>query len=215
MYTFSFCPVSEIYHENVWKLYGHNFSGAAIVFTIENDPKSWMNFHISEVKYESIEKFRSYFLEKEEFEKKYSITAHCDLSKLIGFHKEPKWENEKEVRLLTYYPYKHFEEYLKFSKTEFRLSNGRNRIVHYIKLPLWVDNNSPYLKSTLEELSRVQKLPADYFETRPKIKIKDILIGKNSGIDQMTYKIFRNELKDIIELNYGYNIDLRTNLFEL
>ena len=213
LYSFSFCPISELKNAAVWKEYGKDFSGAAIVFTIENDPISWDNFHISEVKYDSADKFDSYFNKKSEFEKKYSISAECDLSKLMGFHKQPHWKNEKEVRLITYYPYEDYEEQLKFIKSEFRLSKGRNRVVRYIKLPLWVDNTSAYVNSDVPELSRIQILPADYFDTRPRIKIKDILIGKNSGIEPDRYDRFRYELQEIIQLNYGYNPNIDLNLF--
>jgi hypothetical protein len=214
LYSLSFCPITELTNENVWNLYGKNFSGAAIVFTIENDPKSWDNYHMSEVKYDMADEFDSYFQKKTEFEKQYSISADCDLSKLIAFHKEPHWKDEKEIRLTTYFPFQNYEEQLKFIKSEFRLTAGRNRVVHYIKLPLWVDNDSASVKShNSEELSRIQKLPADFFSTRPKVKIKNILIGKNSRIEPEDYSRFRNELQEIMFLNYGYQPDIDLNLF--
>lgn len=213
LFSFSFCPISELNNEAVWKVYGQDFSGAAIVFTIENDPKLWDNFHMSEVKYDVADKFDKYFKEKSDLEKKYSISAECDLSKLMAFHKEPRWKDEKEVRLMTYYPFEEYEERLKFIKSEFRLSKGRNRVVHYVKLPIWVDNTSPYVNSEISELSRIQLLPANYYDSRPRIRIKNILLGKNSGVEPDEYERFRFELQEIIQLNYGYRVNIDLNLF--
>ncbi|MCC5929077.1 MAG: DUF2971 domain-containing protein [Cyclobacteriaceae bacterium] len=214
LYTFSFCPMSEIENDKVWMEYGRNYSGAAIVFTIENDPLQWENYHMAEMKYGLSDKFKKYFQLKRDFEKKYNISAECDLSKLIAFHKEPHWLLEKEIRLLTYYPFSDINGYLKYSKPEFRLTEGRNRIVHYINLPLWVDNDAWVLKdSNSHELRRTQELPEDYFITRPKIKIKDILIGKNAGIDSNKLGRFSTTLKNIIFYNYGYDIKITNDLF--
>jgi hypothetical protein len=86
--------------------------------------------------------------------------------------------------------------------------------VHYINLPLWVDNDAWVFKdSNPHELRRTQKLPNDYFITRPKIKIKDILIGKNSGIHSLELPKFKGALENVIFFNYGYNIKITDDLF--
>ncbi|MES2480099.1 MAG: hypothetical protein V4561_13505 [Bacteroidota bacterium] len=51
IYTFSFCPLSELNNNELWKKYGKSFSGVAILFKIENDIMAWDNFNIAQVKY--------------------------------------------------------------------------------------------------------------------------------------------------------------------
>lgn len=211
MFTFSFCPISEIENSHVWELYGKNYSGVAIVFEVVNDSSDWVNFHMSEIKYEVPAAFEQFGLDMEEVKKKREIEVDYDLSKLIGFHKISQWQGEREVRILTYYPFESYEESLRYAKTEFRLQTDRNRITHYFKLPIWVDNDSHYIKSlTSADLHRNQRLPADFFHTRPKLKIKDILFGSNCGITQEESQRFRRQIEDIILYNYGYKINLST-----
>jgi hypothetical protein len=213
LYTFSFCPSSELKNKKVWEIYGHKFTGAAIRFKIINDPKTWNNFHISNIKYKEPNHFNTYFQEIKDLEKKYGISASYDLSKLIAFHKMPSWNEEKEVRILTYYPYENLEEYLKYSKTEFRLEPKRNRVTHYIELPIWVDNTSYMIKSSRKELDRTRDLPMDYFDNRPQLKIIEIILGKNCGIEPESYPRFRTTLKDIVSFNFGYEIKIDEHLF--
>lgn len=216
-YTLSLCPAIELENKIIWEKYGNNFEGAAIIFTIENDPINWVNFHISEVKYDEPDSFYSYKKRVEKIESEYEgINLTCDLSQLICFHKTAKWQGEKEVRIATYNPYNGPEEYWKYSKSEFRLEKGRNRITNYIEMPLWVDNDSSLIKSYgTPELDRTQNLPKDYFNIRPKIKIKNILIGINSGIQIEEFREFRAMLIETIRFNYGYDIDIDYNFFEL
>lgn len=211
MFTFSFCPISEINNQDVWELYGKKYSGAAIIFEVLNDPNNWVNFHMSEIKYEVPSSFEQFGLDMEQVKKERGIDVDYDLSKLIGFHKTPNWEGEKEVRILTYYPFESYEESLRYTKTEFRLQTDRNRITHYFKLPIWVDNKSLYIKShTSPELSRYQKLPEDFFDTRPRLKIRDIVFGENCGITEQEFPRFRREIEDIVLYNYGYQVKLST-----
>ena len=116
-YTFSFCPISEMENKSVWEIYGDRFKGVAIVFSIENNPISWKNFHMAEVKYGDPVNFHSYRKRVKEIELEYrGINLSCDLSRLICFHKTAKWKGEREVRIATYNPFQQLEEYWKYSK---------------------------------------------------------------------------------------------------
>jgi len=216
-YTFSICPISELTNDLIWQTYGDNYKGAAIVFEIEDDPLDWINYHIAEVKYDEPDSFKSYRKSAKEIESQYTgINLSCDLSQLICFHKTSRWEGEKEVRIATYYPFNNVEQYWKYSKSEFRLETGRNRVTNYIEMPIWVDNNSSWVKSyDSPELDRTQNLNIDYFNTRPKIKIKDILIGKNSGIQIEEFDEFRSLLVETIRYNFGYDLDISYNFFSV
>lgn len=209
LFTFSFCPFSEIQNDHVWDIYGRKYQGVAIVFEVVNDPGTWVNFHMSEIKYEVPAAFEQFGVDMEEVQRRRGISVDYDLSKLIGFHKKPAWNGEKEVRILTYYPFDSYEEFLRYAKTEFRLQSQRNRMTHYFKLPFWVDNDSGYTKShTSSDLHRDQNLPKDFFDTRPKLKIKDILFGEQCGITTNEFPRFKRELEDLILFNYGYKVTI-------
>ncbi|MBI5856666.1 MAG: DUF2971 domain-containing protein [Sphingobacteriales bacterium] len=210
IYTLSFCSVSSLETKEVWEKYGNNFKGAAIVFEIINDPLKWQNFHMAEVKYDQLDGFVNYKKQLEEIKSQfYWVNERTDLSKLICFHKTSKWQGENEVRIATYFPYKRTEEYWKYSKTEFRLEGGRNRITNYIELPIWVDNESHLIKSyATPELDRIQNLPQDYFVSRPQIKLKQILIGVESGISPQEFDKYRLALLDTVRFNLGYEVDI-------
>lgn len=215
LYTFSFCPLSELNNQKVWSVYGKDFTGAGITFKIINDPKEWENFHMAKVIYDDHRKFQTYFDNIKALESKYQITAKCDLSKLIGFHKTPKWSDEKEVRITTYFPYQHMDEYFKYSKTEFRIEPNRNRITHYIELPIWVDNNSYLIKGFKKDLDRTQDIPVEYFANRPKIQITGIILGKNCGLEPDNMGRYTYALRNIVSNNYGYEISVVDDLFSM
>jgi hypothetical protein len=124
-YTLSFCPIAELRNKDLWNAYGNKMGSAAIVFEVMNDPKDWERYHVSEIKYGSPGSFEIYKKRAEEIEAEYyqmGISLHCDLSRLIGFHKAKGWEGEKEVRIASYIPFNDLEEGEKFTKPEWRLS---------------------------------------------------------------------------------------------
>lgn len=215
LYTFSFCPLTELANRKIWEVYGNNFKGAALTFKIINDPKEWVNYHLAEVIYDDHSRFETYFNNLKAFQEKYQITARCDLSKLIAFHKTPKWNEEKEVRLTTYFPYEHMDEYFKYSKTEFRIESNRNRITHYIELPIWVDNDSFMIKGYKPELDRSQSLVPNFFDNLPKVQLTGIILGANCGIQPLELARFTTALKHLVENNYGYTINVDDHLYSI
>lgn len=216
IYTFSFCPNSELENKCVWEEYGENFEGVAIVFKIDNDPKDWNNYHLAEVKYNLSSDIKEYAEKLKELKLKYpNASFDLGLEKLMSFYKESKWKGEKEVRILTYKPHRYIEEWLKFCKRDLKIEEGRNRFTRYIELPLWVDNSSLLITKGSEEalLDRRQNLPEDYFIKHPKIKIKDILFGSRCGLNNEKYDTFREGIEDTIRYNLGYEVKLNLNLF--
>jgi len=217
LYTFSFCPLSEINNQKVWDIYGNKLGGVAIVFTIDNNPADWKRFHISTVKYETPQNFIEFKSRMQALKIKYPYYQFdCDLSPLICFHKESKWKEEKEIRIAAYKPYKHFEEELKYSKPDIRLEKDRNRIVSYVELPIWVDNSSSNLRNDqFPELDRTQNLPSSFFETHPKLIIREIIFGQNCGIHPNEFDTYRRMIREIFDINYGYSIDMDYDLFQI
>lgn len=215
LYTFSFCEIKEVDNQKLWKEYGNNYSGIAIEFEIENDPANWNNFMLSKCYYELPEKFIQLFKELETLKNKWKgIETNIDLGRLIAFHKHPDFENEVEVRLSSYFPFDNIEAYWKHCNTEFIFEKNRPRITDYFGLKLWVNNNSPYLKSNTPEYDRRLQIEEEYYENRPKIIINNIKFGENCGIDNSKYSEYRQKLEEVFKLKFGYEINLPLNLIK-
>lgn len=213
-FTLSFCPSTELHNKHVWEVYGGNYSKAAIVFSIENDPMTWDNYHIAQVKYAGIEAFESYGERVKKIEQTYGVSVWCDVSPLIGFHKEAKWADEKEVRISTYYPYDTYDAYLKYAKSDYRLKTGRNRVTNYIELPLWVDNDSSWIQSPGKpDLDRTQRLSKGFFREHPKIKVKRIIIGANSGLSLLEYSQLEQTVFQTCRDRLGYDVEVDLNMY--
>jgi len=212
IYSFSFCPMSELTNQNSWEIYGDNFRGIAIIFQIINNPQEWDNFHMSDIKYDLSPKVKNYVNDINTLKIKYAgCTFELELEKIMAFHKEPKWEHEKEIRILTYNPFPSYEDSRKFSKQELIIEPNRNRFAEYFDLHLWVKNDSTYIRNRFE-----QELPVeDYFIKFPQIKIKDILFGGNCGLSPHEFNRYISEIELIIAYNFGYNVHLNVNLFNI
>ena len=51
LYTFSFCEIKEKNNPKLWSEYGKDYSGVAIEFEIDNEPKRWNNYMLSQCYY--------------------------------------------------------------------------------------------------------------------------------------------------------------------
>lgn len=217
IYTFSFCPFNDLSNVKIWETYGRNFTGAAIVFEINNDIDKWNNFHLSKLHYSLSPKISQYVQDIKLLKLKYpNCTFYLNLEKLLGFHKTENWAKENEVRILTYSPYDLQEERLKFINKELKIETGRNRFTEYINMPLWVDNSSRYLECSENNLNldRRQILPTDdFFTKQPKIKINNILFGENCGLTPSEYRKFKFEIENMFKYNYGYILKMDENMY--
>ncbi len=213
-FTFSFCNSTELNNRHLWENYGKNHKGVALEFSIENEPQYWERFMLADVEYGSSEHFKNFTNGIELLKKKYNVDfTGVNIAKLIGFHKKQNFLNEKEVRLASHFPYEYEEQYIKFAKPEFRIDSNRNRITEYISVPLWVNNNSEYVKNAIAELSRVSQYNDKYFETKPKIKIAKIYFGENCGLKSQEFFSYQKRIHEIFLDNYGYKIE--TEIFNI
>lgn len=187
LFLTSFCerailkrPADEF---NMWRLYGHQGKGVAIVFSIVNNPSEWEDFHFSKVSYgdEKRGSFKKLMLLIDEINKT-KPTINADFGKLCAFHKSNLFKHEFEVRLL-------------FDKRELRTGDGGKIVKKDDKLIF------PIIKSDIFKLienkdkvryleipiytSSLNSKPAD----TPLLKIDQIILGYNYG----------NEVNKIIE----------------
>lgn len=213
LYTLSFCEIKERDNQKLWKEYGKEYSGVAIEFEIENDPMAWKNIMLSRCYYEIPKKFVRLFDDLRELKNKWNgIETNIDLGRLIAFHKHPDFKDELEVRLSSYFPYDNIEAYWKNCNTEFIFDKERPRITDYFGLKLWVNNDSPFVKSERKEYDRRLLVDDDYYEKLPKIIIRDIRFGENCGISNLEYSKYRQKLEEVFRLKLGYRINLPLNL---
>jgi hypothetical protein len=215
LYTFSFSENNEKDNPELWEKYGQNYSGISLEFEILNDPEEWDNFMLSRTYYKLPDKFFQLFQKLDELKSKYpGIEIDIDLGKLIAYHKKPNFSNEKEIRLSSYFPYDNIEAYWKNCNTEFRFDHERPRIADYFGLYLWVNNESPYVKSDYPAYDRKLELEEDYFIKKPKIKITNICFGEECGVSNTEYYNFKEKLEEIIRLKLGYHVHLPLNLYK-
>ncbi len=109
-YSASFCSADILEDSNVvdqfnlWRLYGDNATGAAIIFRISNSPSDWQDFHVSASRYgelnNTIFKTLIELIERGDVE---DFNCRVDLGKLFPFHKSELYCPEKEVRILCDY----------------------------------------------------------------------------------------------------------------
>ena len=71
LFTFSFCPLSELSDLRMWQEYGCNFCGVAIVFELINQPIHWVNYHLSKIKYKLSNSMENYVRKIDLLKKKY------------------------------------------------------------------------------------------------------------------------------------------------
>lgn len=214
IYTFSFCSNADIDNNHIWKLYGNEFKGVGLVFEIINDPKTWDNFHISDIKYNTSESLKNYLGGVSALKEKYrGCSFYLELEKLMAFHKSQKWENEREIRILTYLPYTLPEERLKLINKELIISDRGIRFTDYIELDLGVDNNSSYIRnhSSNTNFDRTQVVAENYYKVRPQIKIRNIIFGQNCGMSPNEYIKIRPEIEQLIRFKFGYQVELSLN----
>ncbi len=216
-FTFSFCKSSDLKNPYLWKHYGNDFKGVAIKFSIVNDPLKWQKYILSKIYYDIPEAFDKFLKEVEEFEKQEGtgVIARLKLDKLYGFHKQKSYEGENEIRLSILHPFDFTQEYQKHSKMDWRIDGQRNRITKYISLPLWVDNDKVAKDREKPELDLISPFDDSHFIDKPKLKIENIYFGKNCGLGIEEFGVFTNELKELIDLSFGYRLDdLGPNLYD-
>ena len=199
LYVISFCKNEILKNStnefNMWRLYGQNGKGLAIVFSIVNDPKNWIDFHISEVIYGADQRYR--FVKLLNFIDQLNKTAphiNVDFGKLCAFHKSKMFSIEKEVRII-------------FDRRKKR-SGMRNRTISFQGHPIF-----PIIKSDLYKLIdnkdniRYLKLPLfhknrnNYNPEIPLLKIDQIILGYNY-IEQVP-KLTKN-LEELCDEQLGY-----------
>ena len=202
IFTFSFCELSELYNKKIWQNYGHDFQGAAVGFKFFNNAMLWENYHISAIQYDNLEPFQKYRQRIEKLLNRFgSISARCDLSSIIGFHKSSQWSWEKEIRLLANNPFINEEDYMINANIDIRSDQFKNVLTRYVDLPISLDKVKS--KNELEQADFKQKEP---YLGSPMIKLEKIYLTSQCNLCENRTAIA--EIEIMLEANFGYRVGI-------
>lgn len=199
LFTFSFCETKELFNKKLWQCYGDGFQGAAVKFSFMNDINEWEKFHLSDIKYGSIEPFQKFRMEADKICLKFNIrSTFCDLSPIIGFHKSEKFAWEKEIRLLADTPFINSEEYY-CTSADIRRKESGSEMSRYIEIPIWLDKTK--LNSN-EYLNKVGNSNA-----KPLLRIDKIYVTPKFELNSTLYNSIA-EIRMIFKAKYGYDVPI-------
>lgn len=169
---------------NMWRLYGLQGKGVAIVFSIANNPAEWSDFHFSKVIYGSVNRgnFGELFKILEELNQD-RPTIDIDFGKLYAFHKSKLFQPETEVRLL-------------FDRRMKRAGMGGRTVTRKDKLLFPIIKSDLFKLIESKDKIRYLQIPIHSKDIKesdaetPILKIDEIIIGYN----------FEKEAQQIIEI---------------
>jgi hypothetical protein len=189
-FTLSCTTHKGLESSDFWNEYSDNGRGVAIEFEILNSYDDWEYFYCSEIHYNRLDDFKEL---KNKWEQLVTtnnhINYHINLNQFLSLHKSSKWENEKEIRLLTVYPDFYSGSFETRLYEDFKLSKCHKNI-RYFKLPL-CDKNGKFLEKDFEQLQEY------YSKLIPKVRISDVYFGPNFP-KKASFWNFQNDLKHYI-----------------
>lgn len=174
LFISSFCLYDENAKDdfNMWRLYGKEGAGLAIVFEILNPVHNWTNFLIGKVNYDLLsnsgERLKDAMVLLQEYLNKGMVLDRMPkvLAAYLLFHKHARWSIEQEYRLLTYAELESesldlFDIYGQHSKLDVEVWPSRsNQRVISLSLPI-VNKYDTYLDNTYPRL-RISKIILGY-----------------------------------------------------
>lgn len=186
LFVTSICAYNDTEKDNfdLWRLYGRNGQGVAIVFEIANSENSWNDFLLGKVCYGLKNGFSKSLEQAIKLTNEFVRDHHFKLKALpqiIGFllahHKNDIWEIEKEFRLSTFVEYDKYDmqpkpslRILKDSLSFFLNGSGKQLAYYNFPLDYKLKSNYPeYYKGSVESTSLLEKIP--------QLKINKIIIG--------------------------------------
>lgn len=212
-FTASFCKITNNKKPDsfpMWRLYGGDGLGAAIVFEVVNPKNEWTNFLLANVQYgnsKAVDRFKNLWSFHNNFqqEKNHPIQNFPKaLSALMALHKNQIWAYEKEIRLLTHH---NFDKYT-LKEQDSHICNLKHSITRqgtkyaFVELPLF--NCPEYVR--FEKILDKEQL----YRFIPILKVKKIILGYKHD-----YNIC-HDIGDIIQsLSHKYKNHIELNVSHL
>jgi hypothetical protein len=199
LFISSFCLYNENNRDdfNMWRLYGKNGSGLAIVFEILNDNYDWKDFLIGKVNYDlassSSEMIKDAMLLLSKYINKGMILDRMPklLAAYLLLHKNLIWSIEQEYRLLTYAEIESeslnwFDVYGKPSSLELNVwPSKRGQKIVSLSLPI-VNRNDIHFE-----------------DQYPRLRISKIILGPNADESLMDDLVRLSHLYS----NYAFSVE--------
>lgn len=217
-FSLSFCKADdEADLFDLWRLYGRNGRGMAIVFTIDETYKDgWYNFLLSEISYghEHLQKINKLFQLHKEFVARHSLEVSNYLELLLpflAFTKRKHYHSEKEVRLVKRIPNVAEERYHNIHSKNKRIYmslNGRLESSYYYSLPIL---NREEKKKTLIDYKKKYTPETFEYARSPFIEINEIIIGfdyTSSERENISDTIFNMSIRE-----FGVPIAVKPSVF--
>jgi hypothetical protein len=207
----SFCKVIE--NEPVsfpmWRLYGGDGKGAAIVFDLINSRSDWHKYLFAKVQYgqnAALNRFKKFISFHNEFQLQHKRPIHNwpkALIALMALHKNSIWSHENEIRLLTHYP---FDKYTYNEDSwDSQICNLKHSITAtgkpfaFVELPLFEGKEYRRLGSRMKERGYEGELE----NSIPILKIKKIILGYR--LESKLFAQAQEMIQYISKKEYQYN----------
>ena len=199
---------------NLWRLYGDDCKGVAIVFEINETLVNWSNVYLQKVIYEKDNQswLYDYLKFHKEFNEQYQLFQNKpNLFALLATGvKNEIWSVEKEFRIVVRNP---FDEDNLASKSSYECNgtisktlkheyNSYGKLVSYIELPLHLNDR----KSEKINLPLSNK-EIDLIDYVPHLKIKKIILGPNSPFKN-NGDFFDHTMWIYDKMNYRYDVTM-------
>ena len=213
----SFCGVGDLSQPDnfpMWRLYGGDGYGTAIVFEILNPTSDWHKYMLAKVQYgSSFERVK--YIEFMRFHSKFQMDNNRPIrdwpEAIVAFmsmHKNEIWDYEEEIRLISYYAYDDYT--LKSLPAQNQASKLKHALAHngkpysYLELPLY--GSSKYFN--LEKFYNEDGFNESFFQSMPILKIKKIVLGYHHSIDTV---LNCEDVVSHISKTYGHHIEIGTS----
>ena len=160
---------------NLWRLYGNNGFGVAIILNFEcNSLQSWKDYFLSKVHYGSTSrsKIKDYNDSIKKLENDIPQVV-VDLGQIVCFHKSKLYSLEQEIRLLFDKRDKNKLSYTKYVDsynilqspviyTDIAKSAQLNKVIQYLELPIYSSNLDPISEDNKIPIPKIEKIILGY-----------------------------------------------------
>ena len=201
---------------SLWRLYGDNGRGVALVFEINENVKNWMNIYLQKVSYEGAQNssgVNEYLNFHKAFNDKYKLFENKPdfFSLLATGVKKEIWSVEKEFRIVVKninpQSYKGYKNNPLISKSLNYELKPSGKFVSYVELPL---NLNDYQSNKIE--SPITNKEVDSIDYVPNLKVKKVIFGPNNPLEKDEGYIYF--IKNLSE-HYGSGIALSKSTIDL
>ncbi|RYE30029.1 MAG: DUF2971 domain-containing protein [Sphingobacteriaceae bacterium] len=187
-YCASFSSIDSIDEEDfsMWRLYGLEGKGVALIFEVENKDDDWHHFTIGKVQYglgESSERYKEFIKFFDEFQKNNNFPIRnrpITSTAFLALHKNIGWQYENEVRLLSHYGY---NDYTLKPDTRSNLltkiyHSYNNSFGHYTYLELPLVGSTEYERlNTFFAKDDMKDLHSKFRSMLPRLKLAQVILG--------------------------------------